>query len=276
MIPYGQITEFVIGPLAIQSWGLMVAAGFIVGILLILWQASKEGYKVNKLVDLALLLFIGSMIGARVVYVILFWENFAGDNWLEMFKIWNGGMVYYGGFIGALVVWIAYSKWKKLNIWKLADWGAPALALGLAIGRFGCHFIRDHIGTHTDLPWAVEYAGELRHDTALYSICANLLIFLLIWFWLRKKRMITGYLFVIFVIWYGLTRFIIDFFRAYDLPYSDPRFWSFGGFPGLTISQIISLLLIIGAIGVIFYLKKNRPPTTAGLEYLDDKSQKTK
>ena len=76
MLPYGAITEFMIGPLTIQTWGLMVATGFIVAILLILWQASRAGYQTDNLIDLSLLLFIGAMVGARIMYVFLFWNSF--------------------------------------------------------------------------------------------------------------------------------------------------------------------------------------------------------
>jgi len=274
MLPYGPITEFTLGPLTIQSWGLMVAIGFIVAILLILWQASKEGYRVDKLIDLALFLFIASMVGARIMYVILFWENFAGGNWLEIFKIWKGGMVYYGGFIGAIVVWIWYVRWQKLNFWKLADWGAPALALGLAIGRIGCHLIRDHPGIITNVPWGIEYAGQIRHETAMYSILANLAIFLILWFGFRRLKLPTGYLFAIFMIWYAVTRFIIDFFRAYDLPYSDPRFLKFAEFQGLTISQIVSIFLVAIGIFLLFYLKKKKVTTAAGLPKQSESDKK--
>ncbi len=279
MLPYGPITEFTLGPLTIQSWGVMVATGFIVGILLILWQAGKEGYKVDKLVDLALWIFIAAMVGSRIMYVILFWENFAGDNWLEIFKVWKGGMVYYGGFIGAILVWIFYVRWQKLSFWKLADWGAPALALGLAIGRVGCHFIRDHPGIPTNVPWGIEVAGQIRHETAMYCILANLVIFLILWFWLRKLKLPTGYLFIIYVIWYAVTRFIIDFFRAYDLPYSDPRFFTGGDFGGLTISQIVSIGLVIFGIWMLFYLKRKNLPDKSGLplrKQIVSKNSKTK
>jgi phosphatidylglycerol---prolipoprotein diacylglyceryl transferase len=265
MIPYGQITEFNIGPVTIQAWGLMVALGFIAAILLILWQASRSGYKVDKLIDLSLLIFIASMAGARMMYVILFWENFSGGNWLEMFKVWNGGMVYYGGFIGALIAWFLYARWQKLNFWKLADWGAPALALGLAIGRVGCHLIRDHPGIITTIPWGMEYGGQIRHETAMYSVLANLAIFLILWFWLRRKNMATGSLFAIFLGWYGVTRFIIDFFRASDLPYSDPRFFGGNDWVGLTSAQIISVGLVIFSVWLYVYLKKRNFPGMAGL-----------
>ncbi|EKD49703.1 MAG: hypothetical protein ACD_63C00069G0004 [uncultured bacterium] len=116
------------------------------------------------------------------------------------------------------------------------------------------------MGVVTNVPWAVGFNGELRHETAMYSILANLTIFLILWFWLRKKNFPKGTLFAIFLIWYAVARFITDFFRAYDLPYSDPRFFVFGNFGGLTISQIISIAIFVLGIWLVFYLKKSKMP----------------
>ncbi|MFC1617899.1 prolipoprotein diacylglyceryl transferase [Patescibacteria group bacterium] len=267
MLPYGPITEFAIGSFKIQSWGLMVALGFLVGIWLIMYQAKKEGYKREKLLDLILVIFISAIIGSRVFYVFLFWSEFSG-NWLDAFKVWQGGMVFYGGFIFAILGWIVYAKVKKLNFWKLADWGAPALALGLAIGRIGCHLIRDHIGIPTTLPWGVEFEGVIRHETAMYSVLANLIIFLLLWFWLRKLKLPTGYLFAIYLIWYSVTRIIIDFLRAYDLSHADPRFFASGDFGGMTISQIISLGIVAICLFFLYRLKKHPVSEDVGLPKL--------
>lgn len=253
MLPYGPITEFHLGPLTIQSWGLLVALGFIAGIILILWQARQAGYKTDKLLDLVLWVFVASMVGSRVFYVILFWQSFVG-HWVDALKIWNGGMVFYGGLLFAIAVFIFFARRHKMNIWRLSDWAAPALALGTAIGRVGCHLIQDHPGRITDVPWAIMVNGELRHETAMYLIFSNLIIFLALWLWLRKsKKLPVGSLFYIYLIWEGITRFLIDFWRATDLPNSDPRFF------GLTISQYIGIGLVIAGAGVLVYLWKRRP-----------------
>ncbi len=260
MLPYGPITEFHLGPLTIQSWGVLVALGFIVGILLILWQAKQAGYKTDKLLDLVLWVFIASMIGSRLFYVILFWQDFAG-HWVDALKIWNGGMVFYGGLIGAILVFIFFARRQKMNIWRLSDWAAPALALGTAIGRIGCHLIQDHPGRLTDVAWGIMVNGQLRHETAMYLVFSNLVIFLILWFWLRKiQKLPVGSLFYIYLIWEGITRFAVDFWRATDLPNSDPRF------AGLTISQYIGIGLVIAGIIVLAFLRKRRP---AGELFLD-------
>lgn len=257
MLPYNAFTEFNIGPLTIQIWGLMVSLGFIAGLLLIMKQAKDKGFDVSPILDLALIIFVAAIVGSRVFYVILFWESFVGD-WWSVFRIWEGGMVFFGGFIFAVLGWIIFARYKKMDFWLTADWAAPALALGMAIGRIGCHFIRDHPGIPTDVWWGADFNGVIRHETAMYSVLANLVIFLLIWFWFRKLKLPQGMLFAIYLVWYGVTRFIIDFYRALDLPHSDPRFLTSGGFAGLTISQIISIVLVVGGIFLAFYLKKRQ------------------
>lgn len=252
MLPYGPITEFHLGPLTIQSWGLMVALGFIAGILLILWQAKQAGDKTDKLLDLVLWIFIASMIGSRVFYVLLFWSDFAG-HLVDALKIWNGGMVFYGGLLGALLVFVWFSRRHRMNLWRLADWLAPALAIGTAIGRIGCHLIQDHPGRITAVAWGIMVDGSLRHETAMYLVFSNLAIFLILWFWFRKSRLPVGSLFGIYLIWEGITRFVIDFFRATDLPNSDPRF------AALTISQYIGIGLVIAGIIILMYLRRHRP-----------------
>lgn len=264
MIPYGPITEFHLGPITIQAWGLMVALGFMVGILLILWQVKQAGFKTEKILDLVLWVFIASMVGARVFYVIVFWQDFAGQ-WLEALKIWNGGMVFYGGLLFAIAVFIWFARRHRMNIWRLSDWAAPALALGTAIGRVGCHLIQDHPGKITTFPLAIMVNGELRHETALYLVFSNLIIFSFLWLWLRKSQKLpVGALFYIYLIWEGITRFVIDFFRADDLLGADPRYW------GLTVSQYIGIGLVVAGVMVWGYLYKRRPSAPL---FLDKGSQ---
>lgn len=260
MLPYDQITQFNIGPVVLQAWGTMVALGFIVGILVALREGKRVGYNIDHLLNIAILAFGGSLIGSRLMYVALFPEEFSGP--VSVMKIWNGGMVYYGGFILALALILWYIKAKKLNFWKAADIVAPGLAIGLAIGRLGCHMIRDHIGEITTVPWAVEWGGEIRHETAMYCVIANFVGFLLIWFWWRKKDWFDGAVFLLYLIWYSVTRFIIDFFRASDIPTADPRFFDSVYFKGLTISQLISIGII--AIAIYFLIRLRDKQLTSG------------
>ena len=145
----------------------------------------------------------------------------------------------YGGLIGALITGGLYLKKAKLNFLKTADILAPAIALGIFIGRIGCFLINDHQGAVTSLPWAIQWAdGSLRHPIALYLSLNGLILFFVL-LKLRKKLIKPGQLFFIFLAWYAISRFFLDFLRASDTVLADPHYW------GLTISQWFSLLIPI-------------------------------
>ncbi len=264
MLPYPQITEFNIGPVTLQAWGTMVAVGLVVAILLILFEGKNKGFNRDKLLDIIIIAFAGTFVGARLAYVLMYLDEFRGRGFLEIFKIWNGGMAYYGGFIMALVGVLIYVKIKKLNFWKAADIFAPGLAIGLTIGRIGCHLIRDHIGEITTVPWAASYYGELRHETSLYLVIFNLAIFLFVWFWVRKHKWFDGFVFLGFLILEGFSRLAIDFFRATDIPLADPRYFSTESFKGLTYAQIIGIITITVCTWLIIGFKHRKDLLTQG------------
>src|SRR5687767_617879 len=130
---------FKIGPLTIHWYGVLVALGFLIG----LWMASRrglrEGIAPEKIMDIGPWLIIGTIIGARTLHVISYWDaEFAGKPWTEVFMVHKGGLVYYGGFIGATLTGIGYLTWKKLPVWKFGDILAPSIPVGYALGRMGC------------------------------------------------------------------------------------------------------------------------------------------
>ncbi|MFH1508759.1 MAG: prolipoprotein diacylglyceryl transferase [bacterium] len=237
-IPYFSFIQFELGPFRVYTWGLMVGLGFLVGIITIVVLANKDKIDIDHVLNLAIYIFIGSFIGARLFYILLFTEEFSAD-WMEVFRIWNGGMVFYGGLIGALLASYIYIKVKKLKFWEMADVFTPGLAIGIAIGRLGCFFIHDHIGKETSMPWGLSYFEDtVRHEPSMYGVLSALAMFV-VFLIIRKKMKFHGQLFVIFTLWYSFARLIFDGFRSTDLPFSDPRFI------GLTISQHISIILII-------------------------------
>lgn len=242
MIPYGAITTFSIGPVTFQAWGTMVAAGFIAAILLILHLGKKEKFDADHLLNMIILAFVGSIIGSRMLYVAYYIDEFSDP--LDIFRIWNGGMVYYGGFILSLILIWLYVWKKKLNFWKYADIITPGLALGMTIGRIGCHLVRDHVGEITTVQWGVQYGSVLRHEPAMYLVIANLIGFVLVMLWWRREKYFDGAVFLFFMAWYGVTRFITEFFRASDIPDADPRYLVGGAFKGLTFSQFVSVAIV--------------------------------
>src|SRR3990172_4508770 len=185
-----------IGSVAIYGFGLMLVVGWLAGTWVGSWRARREGLKVD-IADLGFWMLIGGIVGARLFYVVQHGQRFGGL--LDFFKIWEGGLVWYGGVIGAVVTFIWQVRRKKLPAWKLCDVLAPAVALGMAFGRVGCFLNGCCYGDPTDLPWAahfpqdsIPYVEQVRrgmldaaanqslgvHPTQLYSAVDGLVLFL--------------------------------------------------------------------------------------------------
>ena len=196
---------------------------------------------------------IFGVAGARLFFVFTNLNEFILYP-LSIFKIWQGGLVYYGGFIAAIIFAGAYAKRKKIHLLKLGDFFAPALALGHALGRIGCFFAGCCYGKESGLPWAVVFInkhsltvrGKPLHPTQLYEAFANLLLFVFLHFYSKKEHK-PGVSFAVYITGYTVLRFIIEFFRV------DYRGVQYFGF---SVSQIISIFLFM--IGVCIYAKTRK------------------
>lgn len=247
MLPYYQYTVYHIGPVTLQVWGTLVAIGLAVALFLGFNESKRRSLNPDYFLSMSLWAILTALVFSRVFYVVLFWNDYS-HNLPAAFEVWNGGMVAYGGVIGALLAMYCYSKIRKIDFLGYLDVVALVFPAGYAIGRIGCHLIRDHMGKITDVPWGfVVSPGIARHDTAIYSILVGLVLFVIFWP-LRKKAFQTGTLTVLVAFLYAGTRFIIDNFRAEDIVGSDPRFL------GLTISQYISAFVFIA--GGYFLLRR--------------------
>ena len=217
-----QPIAFHLGPLTIRWYGVMMAIAFIAG----LWTASRrglrEGIPAEKILDIGPWLIVGTIIGARALHVVTYWrEEFAGRPFWEVFAVWNGGLVFYGGLIGASLAGILYARFKHLALWKLADVLAPSIALGYVFGRIGCFLNGCCFGRECDLPWAVTYPmGNLNgapthpvHPTQLYDSLLSLILYIgLAWLYRRKK--FDGQVFAAYLLCYAVTRSIVESFRG--------------------------------------------------------------
>jgi len=253
MIPYKVYDIIDLGLIEISTWGLFVSLGFLAGILFLFYEAKKKKFDFNILPDLALGVMISAFIGARILYVFNDFSYFY-HNPIDIFKIWEGGLAWYGGLVGAVIFGVLYTKIKKINFWNITDSVAPALALGEFFGRIGCFMVHDHLGRLTNVPWAINYFGEMRHETAMYSSLLGLFLFIFLLF-IRKVRKFQkpGYISSFYMILSGLITFFIYGLRSADLPFSDP-FWG-----PLRPSQYFSLiLLILGIIILIKIVKRDR------------------
>ena len=216
---------FELGPLSIHWYGIMVALGFLAG----LWTASRRGLSAGiaaeKILDLGPWLIVGAIVGARTLYVISYWqEQFAGGSFWDIFKVWNGGLVYYGGLIGATLAGVIYIRRKKLPLWTLADIVAPSIALGYVFGRIGCLLNGCCYGRACDLPWAIRFPpGNAMnaptfpvHPTELYESLLNLGLYAGL-AWLYRHKRFEGQVFGAYLVCYALLRSFVELFRG-DYP----------------------------------------------------------
>jgi phosphatidylglycerol:prolipoprotein diacylglycerol transferase len=241
------------GKLTITWYGLMVALGFLTG----LWTASRrglrEGFAAEKILDIGPWLIGGAIIGARTLYVISYWhEQFAGKSLTEIFMVWKGGLVYYGGLIGSSLATILYARLKKVQLWKLADVLAPSVALGSVFGRIGCLMNGCCYGRTCDLPWAIHFPPGHQtypngvHPTQIYDSSLNLLFyFFLAWLYRRKK--FDGQIFATLLVGYALLRSFVELFRG-----DYPQYY----FGMITPAQIVSGGILITGIILMFLLPR--------------------
>ncbi len=246
---------FHIGSFNLYTYGLFVALGFMTAVWVSQKNAGPHGFLPDTITDIFFIILISAILGARFLYV---WINFDDyrNNWLDIFKIWNGGLVFFGGFLGAVAASVLYLKIKKLDIWKTADLIAPGIALGHAVGRLGCFSAGCCYGKTCDLPFAVKFTNPeslaplnvYLHPTQIYSVFSNLLLFFILIIFQKKKKF-NGMVFLIYIMLYSLFRFIIEFFR--------------GDFRGNFIFDFISMSqgigLIVFLIALILLIKLSRP-----------------
>jgi phosphatidylglycerol:prolipoprotein diacylglycerol transferase len=235
----------------------MMALAFAAG----LWTATRRARLVNVsgdvIADVTLWLMIGSIIGARVVYVTTYWHTeFADQPFSEVFMIQHGGLVYYGGLIGAALAGMAYLAWKKLPVWKISDILAPSIALGSVFGRAGCLLNGCCYGYPTNLPWAIHFPADHEthgigvHPTEIYDGLLNLVLYMLLAWWFRRKKF-DGQIFAAYLMIYAIFRSIAEHFRG-DYPADHIHY-------GLTSAQLVSLPMFAAGLLLMLVLSRRGP-----------------
>jgi phosphatidylglycerol---prolipoprotein diacylglyceryl transferase len=242
---------FKFGNIAIYTYGLMMALAFFVGISLARKEAERVGQDPEQILDLSFYILIAAVIGSRLFYVFTDPKNFIADP-VEIFRIWNGGLVFYGGFILAVVVGMIYVKKTGMVLWQTADVMAPGLAVGQAIGRIGCFFAGCCYGKVCDMPWAIVFRnpdslapqGIPLHPTQLYSFLSDFSIFVVLWLF-RKKTQFRGQLFWAYVLLYGITRFMIENYRGDFRGETYYQFFSVSQVIGLCLASLAAVMLFV-------------------------------
>jgi phosphatidylglycerol---prolipoprotein diacylglyceryl transferase len=245
---------FQLGPLTIRWYGVMVALAFIVGLSLAGRRGSRAGFNPEAVYDLGPWLIGGALLGARAFYVVEYWrENFAGQPFREIFMIQHGGLVFYGGFLGAALTGILYARWKQLPLWRLADVVAPSIALGSVFGRIGCLLNGCCYGRECSAPWAIHFpAGHETypagvHPTEIYDALLNLGLYLAL-AWLFRRKKFDGQVFAAYLLGYAVTRSITESFRG---DYSPAHLYG-----GLTPAHLVSIGIFVAGAVLWLFLRK--------------------
>jgi len=232
---------FTIGSFTIYTYGLCVAMGFFVALQYIVAKNKNNEISKNQIYDLFFYLILAGILGARIFYVLINLNYFI-KNPAEIIQVYKGGLVYYGGFLSAIVFGTFYLYKKNISIKKVLDLFAPALALGHVFGRIGCFFSGCCYGKETDFFLAINN----RYPTQLFESFGNLIIFIILNNVYKKKNS-DGVVFVLYLFLYSLLRFLIEFLRG------DYR----GSFIlGLSVSQIISICIFVIALLLVLKNKK--------------------
>lgn len=232
---YPIIADF--GFIKIYSYGIFLALAFLMAAFVAFKETKRKGYDGDIAYDIVLMAIIGGILGARIFYVIGHFEYFL-ESPLDIFKIYEGGLIFYGGFLGGAIAILLYLRLKNLPIGDFADVVAPSLAIGSAVGRLGCFFNGCCYGKPATIPWAIHFFDANRHPTQIYEFLMNLSIFGILWF-ARKKITRSGFLFLTYLMLYSIARFCVEFLRV-----TIPVAFRLSG------SQIISIIIFVFAITV--------------------------
>ncbi len=264
---------FQIGPIPIRSYGLMLAVSFILGVFYVHYVTKREGRAFEPFLNIAYILIIGGILGARLFYVLFHLEEFAG-NWMATFnpfgsdRIGIAGLNMYGGVLVAVAGAVLYTRLKKMSILDVFDFFAPTLGLGLGLARIGCFLNGCCFGTPTDLPWGISFPpGSIPyfvfqdahlHPAQLYSSLYGLGLFVLLHLVL-KNRTFPGQATALMFMIEAVARFLIENVRYYE----DAMTFSLDGVEP-TYNQIISVLLFLAGLVIYFYQRKHaRLPRTS-------------
>ena len=274
--------SFTVFGIEIAYYGVIIALGMLAGALVAYREAKKTGQKVDDYIDFTLYTLIAAIIGARIYYVIFEWDYYSAHP-LEIFNLRAGGLAIYGGVLASALTLFIFTKVKKLKFWLMADTAVQGLIIGQIIGRWGNFFNREAFGGYTDSLFAMQLpVSEAKgitqeliehlvtidgvsyvqvHPTFLYEGTWNMLLFIGICLYKRHKKF-DGEIFAIYLMGYGVGRFIIEGLRTDQLVIK--------ALGGIAASQVLSIILIVLAVAFVIYnrvqLKKRTPVTKDGNE----------
>ncbi len=256
------IVKFSLGGLNLQIrwYGLFYVLSFVIAFLMYKHNLKFRNIKLSHEQYESALFYVmlGVIIGGRLGYVLFYNLPFYLHNPLAIFAVWEGGMSFHGGALGAIIAGIVYSKRQKLGFFPLADAAIPNVAIGLGLGRLGNFINAELWGKPTNLPWGMVFPGSdglPRHPTQLYEMFLEGIVLFAVSYYLLRKIKKEGMVFYSFIGLYGIFRFLIEFVREPDDITFYTRFGFIFGF--MSIGQFLSAIMIAIAVWGIWSI--NRP-----------------
>ena len=274
---------FSIGGFTVKWYGVIFACAFLLGTLYALKNAKKFGLDADRVIDVLLGAIVCGIVGARIYYVIFSWDMYR-DNPMDIFKIWKGGIGIYGGVIAAVLSGWFLCRWRKVRFLPMLDLCCAGLILAQAIGRWGNFVNGEAFGSATTLPWRMtseyaagmgttqiqSYLGSLPsalveqmggidaigvHPTFFYESAWCLLGFFLL-VWMTKRRRFDGQMILVYTMWYGAERFVVEGLRTDSLMLGNLR-----------VSQVFAIVSAVTAL-IIMLVVLQKKTTSNDPEYL--------
>lgn len=241
---------FHLGRFSIPTYGVLAAAGLILGLVICVHYAKREGFDEDQCWNMGVIAIFAGLLGAKLMFIVVDWPVYGHLDKMFSWEMLRSGGVWYGGLIGAVTAGAIYTVLHKWPVLKTADAFAPGIAFGHSLGRLGCLAAGCCYGRPTDVSWGIVFRNPLvekygggtplnvrLHPTQIYEWAAEFIVFLvLVWLYKRKTR--PGQVAGTYLIGFGIARFIIEFWR-----YDPDRGSMFGG--AITATQFISILLVI-------------------------------
>jgi len=254
---------FDFGRFTIYSYGVLLAAAYLLGLQLALTRARRRGLDPQRVMDLGIWIIVSALVGAKLLLLVVDFRQFTA-NPREFFGLVRSGGVFYGGLIAGVGVALWYMRRHRMPLWTTTDVFAPGIALGHVVGRLGCLMAGCCFGRPTSVPWAITFRdpaaaanvgtplGVPLHPTQLYEAGAEALILAILLVLERRGRPFPGRTFWTYMLLYGASRFAIEFYRG------DNRGLVFDA---ISTSQFVSIIVVPLAIVMLVLLGRRTGPT---------------
>src|SRR5215471_13855811 len=254
---------FDFGRVTIYSYGVLLAAAYLLGLLLAVRRAGPRGLDTQRVLDLGIWIIISALVGAKALLLLVEYRFYTGSL-RDVWGLVRSGGVFYGGLIAGVGVALWYIRRHHMPLWTTTDVFAPGIALGHAVGRLGCLLAGCCFGRPTSVPWAITFRdpaamanvgtplGVPLHPTQLYEAGTEALILVVLLALEQRGRAFPGRSFWTCMLLYGASRFVIEFYRG------DNRGMVLGA---VSTSQFLSIIIVPLAIVMLVLLSRRIDPT---------------